>query len=94
MAVALTRRQHSMTILALREAVENEGPRGSNFLDQLFTLLAQLICSSGVKLRVAPRESLPRESARARSSISNRPIGTMPAGTGHSLATPYDEVAN
>ena len=36
-----------------REAIENEGPQGSVFLDQRFTPPAQLISSSGVKRRVA-----------------------------------------
>src|SRR5271165_1989640 len=36
------------------EAVENEGPQGSVFLDQCFTPPAQLISSGGVKRRVAP----------------------------------------
>ena len=36
------------------EAVENEAPQGSVFLDQRFTPPAQLISSGGVKRRVAP----------------------------------------
>ena len=46
------------------EAVENEAPQGSVFLDQRFTPPAQLISSGGVKRRERPLGSLLRDSSR------------------------------
>ena len=49
------------------EAVENEAPQGSVFLDQRFTPPAQLISSGGVKRRVAPaRQPIAGQFARDR----------------------------